>query len=96
MSRHVFDTQDDIELTATFTDPDTNFPVDPDTVTITVKKPDATTVTPSIDNPSVGVYTTTVTPGSNEYGRWWYRWRGTGQIQAAGERYFVVRRPQVG
>lgn len=95
MSRHVFDTQDDIELRATFTNPADGTPVDPDTVTLTVKKPDATMSNPSVENPSVGVYVTTVTPDIDEFGRWWYRWRGTGQIQAAQERYFVVRRSAV-
>lgn len=95
MSRHVFDTSDDIELTATFSDPDTGELVDPDTVDLTVRKPDKSTVTPTVDHISLGVFRATVTPADDEYGRWHYRFHGTGDVQAAQERYFVVRKSEV-
>lgn len=95
MSRKVFDTEDQIQLTATFSDPDTDELVNPDTVDFIVRKPDATTSTPSVTHVSLGTYRVTVTPAEDEYGRWHYRAHGTGQVQAAQERYFVVRKSQV-
>jgi uncharacterized protein YfaS (alpha-2-macroglobulin family) len=95
MSRKVFDTLDDIELTAVFRDPDTEELLDPATVTLTVRKPDDSTLTPSVANISPGTYRATVQPDEDEHGRWRYRWRGTGDVQATQERYFVVRKQTV-
>lgn len=96
MSRKTFDTGDTIELTGEFYHPDTAAPLDPTAVTITVEKPnDLGTITPSVTRLSVGRYQTTVLPDTGEHGRWWYRIAGTGAVESAQERYFVVRRSQV-
>lgn len=95
MSRKTFDVADEIELFGEFYDPDTQAPLDLDTVTLTVEKPGGTTVTPSVTRLSVGRYTGTVTPAAGEHGKWWYRWHGTGEHQAAQERFFIVRKQQV-
>jgi hypothetical protein len=98
VSLRTFDTEDDIELFGEFYEPGTNrtTPVDPGTVEVTIRKPDDTTTTPSVTRLDVGRYMVTVTPEPEEYGTWWYRFHGSGSVQANQERKFKVREPQVG
>jgi len=88
MSRKTFDAGDAITLQASFAQ-------DPDDVTITVERPDGTEEDLTPTSPSAGVYEATVVPENDEFGRWWWRVRGTGDVQARGERLFMVRRPRV-
>lgn len=60
-------------ITATFKDTSGTL-VDPSTVDLTVRDPDGTETTPAVANPSVGVYTATVT--FDEAGIWRWRWEG--------------------
>lgn len=88
MSRKTFDVGEEITLRATFA-------TDPDDVTITVEKPDGTEDELTPTSPSTGVYEASVVAANGEDGRWWWRARGTGDVQARGERLFMVRRPRV-
>lgn len=51
------------------------------TVVLTVTKPDASTATPTVSNPSTGSYTADV--DLDQAGRWTYRWVATGAVTAA-------------
>lgn len=72
-------------------------PGSPTAVIITVKKPDGTTLTPTvIDNTNpetglaeVGTYYGEVT--ADDAGRWWARIAGTGAITAADEGWFQIK-----
>lgn len=88
MSRKTFDAGDAITLRAAFENA-------PDDVTITVERPDGTEEELTPTNPSAGVYEASVVPAEDEFGRWWWRVRGTGNVQGRGERLFMVRRPRV-
>ena len=84
-----------VRLTETFTDPDTNLPVDPGTVLFKVKNPSTGTVTTytygtdvGVVRISTGVYRLKFTPAVS--GTWWY----AGQSQnddAALEQHFYVK-----
>lgn len=87
-----YDVGDVAELTGTFTHPTTGQPVDPDTVTCTVRKPDGTTVKPGVSG-SAGVYT--ANQALDQHGTWWYAFDGSGAHQASGEHRLEVRRQQV-
>lgn len=83
-----YDVGDLVRLTGTFrnsSDALTNT-----TAVCTVRKPDGTASTPSVTNGSTGVYTVDVT--LDQEGHWFYRWAGTGDVVAAEEGEFYVRR----
>jgi hypothetical protein len=58
-----------------------------------VRKPDHSVLTPSLSNPSTGVYVATVDP--DIAGDWLYRFDFTGAAKAAGEQRFVVAERRV-
>lgn len=58
------------------------------TVTLTVTDPAGTVTTPAVANPSVGVYTSAVAPGTA--GTWLYRWTATGAATSAEDGVFIV------
>lgn len=86
----IYDIGDRVTLTANFTDDAT--PVEPTTVTCTVKAPSGATTSPSVTNTS-GTYSAEVDP--DEQGAWYYRFTATGSYVAAEEGTFRVRRRQV-
>jgi len=63
------------------------------TVVVTVKKPDGTTTTPAVTNPSTGSYGAVV--DIDMPGPWSVRWVATGTLKAAEELTFQVRRSVV-
>lgn len=96
MSHAVYQNSTRVRVFGTFLD----FNGDPDsptTVTITVKKPDGTLLTPSVvadTNPRTGA----AEPGTfyaevlaDSPGRWWARVEGDGGIDAADEGFFKVQ-----
>lgn len=86
----IYDIGDRVTLTANFTD--AGSPVQPTTVTCTVKAPSGMTTSSSVTNTS-GTYSAEVEP--DEQGAWYYRFAGTGTYVAAGEGTFRVRRRRV-
>jgi hypothetical protein len=84
---NTFDIGDLVELTATFTDPDTGDPVDPDNVVCTVKK--RTEVVEVAASGRDGVYTAQV--DIDVSGWWHYSFDGEGSFQASAEQKFLVR-----
>lgn len=65
------------------------------TMVATVKKPDGTIITPTVANPSTGVYTAQVDTTGGPAGVWWYAFRGSGVAQGAEEQFFVVEPSKV-
>lgn len=86
----IYDIGDRVTLTANFTD--AGAPVEPTTVTCSVRSPSGTTTSPSVTNAS-GTYSAEIEP--DEHGAWAYRFAGTGTYVAAEEGTFRVRRRQV-
>ena len=66
--------------------------VEPDQVVCTVRKPDGSTVTPTVTGGD-GIYTTE--QELDQRGAWWYAADGVGGHQASGERRLQVRKQQV-
>lgn len=87
-----FDIGDEVRIRNTFSQDDVA--IDPTTVALTVKYPDATTSSytyagSTITRESTGVYSVLVTP--TMVGPHWVRWSSTGTGQAAEEGWFEVR-----
>lgn len=96
---NTYDVGDVVVLEATFTTTDDNTDTDPNTVALTVRRPDGTLDeidAGDIDNPAVGSY-------RHDYeledgyppGTVHYRWEGTGTAAGAEEGAFVVRHRRV-
>lgn len=62
----------------------------PTTVVLTVRKPDGTTATPAVTNPTVGRHESIIV--LDQHGRWDFHWQGTGAVQAAHRAYAIVER----
>lgn len=92
MSTTEHDIGDVVDLRATFTDI-AGVPTNPSAVTLRVRKPDGTVLTPSPTNPGVGIYSHLLSPDLS--GWWTYRFIGTGTNAAAEEARFFVRTPIV-
>ena len=84
------DIGDKVTLQVTFTD-SAGDPVDPTTVSCTVRSPNGTLTAPSTQG-TAGVYTATVEPTTP--GTWYYRFAGTGSYVAAEEDSFKIREQQ--
>lgn len=65
------DLNEEVEIKTTLTDEDGNL-LTPLTVGLVVSAPDGTETTPSVNNPSEGVYVAFVTP--DQAGRWFWKW----------------------
>jgi hypothetical protein len=93
---NTYDCGDVVRLTAAFTDISNN-PADPSSITLRVKQPDATVVVHNypgdIAKDSTGVYHFDLS--ISESGDWYYRFEGTGTVQAASETLFHVYRSNV-
>jgi hypothetical protein len=87
--RHIYDIGDEVTLTATFTDPETEELVDPEAVACTVLTGAKKTLTPSVTKASKGVYIAKVQAASS--GTWHYAFDGTGGHVASQEGSFEVR-----
>jgi hypothetical protein len=83
-----YDIGDRVRLTGTFHD-EAYALANPSVVTLTVRKPDGTLLTPTPTNPSTGVFTALVDLDTS--GRWTFRYAGTGTLVTAGEDGFSVR-----
>jgi hypothetical protein len=59
------------------------------TVTLTVTKPDATTVNPVVANVSTGIYEATLSP--DQAGMWLFQWAATGAATTAEDGLFYVQ-----
>ena len=71
---------------------------DPTTITLKVKKPDSTLLTYTyalgeVFKDEVGVYNRSVK--ADLPGLWFYRWIGTGAVEAVGEHKFDVKASQI-
>lgn len=92
MTDNLYDIGDKPILTASFTDPETGDPVDPDVVVCTVRPPRvpaAEYLTPAVDKVEKGSYKAQVT--IDREGTWWYAFDGAGTHAGAEERSFKVR-----
>lgn len=86
-----YDVGDVARLEATFRD--TAGVLTNTTVTLTVKKPDGTSSTPSTSNPSTGLYRADIS--IDQPGVWVYRFAGTGAVTSVEEGRLYVRRSGV-
>lgn len=91
-----YDKGDLITLTGTFTNAG-GTATDPTTITLKVKKPGTALATytyalSQVTKTSTGVYTRNTS--LDTVGTWWYRWEGTGTVEAAVEGWFEVREPR--
>jgi hypothetical protein len=89
-----YDVGDLIQLTGTFKNA-SGVLTDPTTVTCTVRDPAGTVTTPTATRASVGVWNATVDLTGAVAGVWWYRFAGTGAVQAAEESTFYVEASNV-
>ena len=85
-----------IKLSATFTA--SGIPTDPTTITLKIKKPDKTTATYTdalgqITKDGDGLYSKKAT--LDQPGLWFYRWIGTGAVEAVGEKKFDVKASEI-
>lgn len=85
-----------IRLRAAFTNPDTKALESPTSApAVTVTKPDGSTLSPTVNSPSIGIFEAFVTPSANEQGVWRYAWEdpaGPAADPASAESsYFLVR-----
>ena len=97
MHRLLYDRGDVVRLTANFTNL-SNTPSDPSAVILRIKQPDASISVhnfPSGDivKDSTGVYHFDLS--ISDSGDYYYRFEGTGSVQAAGETLFHVRRSDI-
>lgn len=90
--RNAYDIGDLVNVTATFRDEDGEL-ADPDTVVLTVLKPDGMATTVEAGSTVTGIWTGEISPDA--HGTWRYRFAGTGAVKAAGEGAFNVRRRRV-
>lgn len=79
-----------VALTNTATPP---VPVAPTTITLTVRRPDGTEITPGVTNDGVGEYHYDLP--ITAAGQWRWRWESTGTAAAASEGAFLVQRQRV-
>jgi hypothetical protein len=76
-------------------------PTDPVTVTVTVRKPDKTVTTytngtdPEVTKLGTGSYQAHIDTEGGPEGNWYYRWDGTGTLEAAEEWGFIVKHSNV-
>jgi hypothetical protein len=89
-----------VELTGTFTDPDTGALVDPATVKLTLRQAGQDAVvyvygTDAITRESQGVYTFLVDP-PDPATTWFYRWEGDDATYSAADEVFQIGRSLVG
>jgi hypothetical protein len=79
-----------IVLQDVVTNPVTGGLVNDATDAVTVYRPDGTTITPAVTNPSTATYQAQVTPGASQTGWWEYVWLSTGAGAGAGRGRFYV------
>jgi hypothetical protein len=94
MTDRVYQQGETVPLTATFRDA-AGVLADPTVVTLTVRKPDGTALTPTPTRTSTGVWTygqSTDPTALSDVGIWWYTYRGTGTVDATEQGSFVVER----
>lgn len=95
MAYEIYDLGDLVRADARFSDATTATAFDPDTVSVSVKAPDATLTTyvygtdDEVVNDETGEYHIDI--DADQVGQWYYRWFSTGDGQAAEERSFQVR-----
>lgn len=77
-------------LTTALTD-STGAPVNTTTMALVVTKPDLTTITPTVTNPSTGSYAAPVTV--DQAGTWTYVWTASGSVVAVDEGQFTTAAP---
>jgi hypothetical protein len=88
---NTYDVGDRVRVVGTFKDI-AGMTADPTAVTIKIRKPSGTVVQltgAEIDQEDVGVFYADV--NLDQSGTWWYRFEGTGQVQAAEEHALNVR-----
>lgn len=86
MADNIYQVGDLVPLEATFSNA-AGTPTNT-TVTLTIRFPDGTITTPTPTNPSPGVYHYDL--NANQAGLYWYTFKGTGALQAAGRNSFYV------
>lgn len=79
---------DVLSLTAIFTDTTTGLPVDPDTVTFTIRSPETTIIDSTPTRQTSGTYT--LEQPASMTGDWHWGVTGSGGAAAAGDSVFVV------
>ncbi len=98
MPYNIHDLGDVILVSAAFVDGDTEAPIDPDAVMLSIRTPAGvvTTYTHGVNSTivkeAVGQYFAHI--DANEAGFWFYRWWSTGFGQTAKENEFKVRNAQ--
>jgi len=90
---NVYDIGDEVRVMGNFTAEDGITPADPTDVECRVRRPDGTIAdyngTQVIRDAEGGYHVDVVI---DQWGTWFYRWVGTGALNAAGEETFSVRR----
>lgn len=83
-----YDIGDRVRITASFVN-SAGTPTNPTAVTVTVRKPDGQTVSPTASSSVTGTWEADVDP--DQHGNWFYRFAGTGALVVAEESQFYVR-----
>lgn len=83
-----------VQLTGTFKNA-AGALTDPTAVTCTVQDPAGAVTTPAANRASAGVWTANVDLTSAVAGTWWFRFAGTGAVQATEEGWFYVEASNV-
>lgn len=92
---NTYDVGDLVRVSGSFTDSD-GTAVDPTTLTVYYKDPSGNVselvngTDTDVVKSATGNYYTDIS--IDEVGRWYYRFKGTGSAQAAGETFFLVRK----
>lgn len=100
MAYNVYDIGDLVRVSAAFTDENGN-PADPDDVTLTILQPDGTVVEKAmvdLGNDETGTWyfeIDTTTDNNDNWGLWYYRFVGTGNVQQTSETAFKLRYSKV-
>lgn len=92
-----YDKGDLVRISGTFKVGDV--PTNPSTVTLKIKKPDNTVLTYVYGTDALLIQESTgnyyFDLSLTAYGLWYYRWIGTGMVEAEEEAAFVVNKPNI-
>lgn len=90
MADNAYQLNEPVPLRAEFRNA-SNVLTDPTAVTLAVRKPDGTLLTPTPTSSSAGIWTYTIPANTNDQtGLWWYAFTGTGAVAAVDQNSFLV------
>lgn len=91
MSKSRFEKGTSVRVTVTYRNSETSALEDPSTVTVAVRKPDATLTAPTPTNPSVGVWQVIVP--TDQEGTWYARFTATGPAKVDTVPFDIYQEP---